>query len=145
MPKLKIAIVDDQKSNLKIMGKYLTREGFEVCTATNGKEAVALVQSERPDLVLMDLKMPVMSGLEATLQIKADPTINQIPIYALSAQIRDGDGSSLKAVGFDGWCQKPIKAGQLVELVRRWADPTDDIHFAQTDEPDGITQHRIRP
>jgi CheY-like chemotaxis protein len=87
-------------------------------SAKNGQEAIALAKSHQPDLILMDVQMPVMDGLEATKQIRLDPSLVNIPIIALTALAMEGDRDRCLAAGANEYISKPIKLKQLVHLIQ---------------------------
>jgi len=109
MERAKILVVEDNLDNRRILVYRLKRIGdFQIVEASNGQEAVEIVRTESPDLVFMDLKMPVMDGWEATRRIRALETGNRIPIIALTAQAMAGDEQKALAAGCDDYVAKPI-------------------------------------
>ena len=119
-----ILIVDDNPANLKLARMLLAGEGFEVCTAIDAEEALVLLQSFRPRLILMDLQMPGMDGFELTRQLKADPATRGIVILALTAYAMKGDEQRAREAGCDGYVAKPIDTRTLPGLLaRHLADP----------------------
>ena len=121
MEHAKILVVEDNLDNRRILVYRLKRIGdFEIIEASNGQEAVEIVQAEPPDLVFMDLKMPVMDGWEATRRIRALETANRIPIIALTAQAMAGDEQKALAAGCDDYVAKPIVDPNIVrEKIER--------------------------
>ena len=115
----KILLVEDNEVNRDMLSRRLKRKGYEVAIAINGAEAVAKVQSERPDLVLMDLHMPILDGWQATQQIKADPQTQMIPVIALTADAMAGEREKAIAAGCDDYDTKPIDLPQLVAKITR--------------------------
>lgn len=117
----KILVVEDNLDNRRILVYRLRRMGeFEIVEASNGEEAVAMVGDERPDLIFMDLKMPVMDGWEATRRIRLLPEGHGIPIIALTAQAMVGDEQKALAAGCDDYVAKPIVDPNVVrEKVER--------------------------
>jgi CheY-like chemotaxis protein len=117
----KILVVEDNLDNRRILVYRLKRMGnFEIVEASNGEEAVAMVGRERPDLIFMDLKMPVMDGWEATRRIRLLPEGRSIPIIALTAQAMVGDEQKALAAGCDDYVAKPIVDPNVVrEKVER--------------------------
>ena len=115
----KILLVEDNEINRDMLSRRLERKGYEVAIAVNGAEAVAKVHSERPDLVLMDLHMPVLDGWQATQQIKADPKTQMIPVIALTADAMAGEREKAIAAGCDDYDTKPIDLPQLVAKITR--------------------------
>lgn len=113
----RILVVDDNALNLQLACDALELAGHEVLSAANGEEAIALAASEHPDLILMDLRMPVMNGDEAMRRIKADERTRRIPVVALTASAMKGEREQLLAAGFDGYTEKPIGVATFADLV----------------------------
>jgi len=113
----RILVADDNDLNLRLACEVLKLAGHETVAATNGREAVALAASERPDLVLMDLRMPVMNGEQAMERLKADARTRHIPVVALTASAMAGERKLLLATGFDGYISKPIDVASFVARV----------------------------
>jgi len=118
MPKPALLIVDDNAQNLYLARFLLERSGYEICEAHNGQEAVAVAQTQRPALVLMDIQMPGMDGLEATRQIKAGMAAPLV--VALTAKVMAGDREAILAAGCDGYIQKPIDPDSFVSEVETY-------------------------
>jgi two-component system, cell cycle response regulator DivK len=120
MPK-RLLLADDQPDNRIIFSTILQHGGYEVITAGDGREAVALAQSMRPDLILMDLMMPVMDGWMAFAELQRDPVSASIPVFAISAHGAD-DGVARDALrsGFAGYLGKPLDPRSLLTAVGRW-------------------------
>ncbi|MEO7908926.1 MAG: response regulator [Roseiflexaceae bacterium] len=115
-----ILLVEDDLLNREMIARYLLIQGFEVITAVDGVQAVALSQSQLPDLILMDMGLPILSGWQATAQIKAAPTTRAIPIVALTAYAMAEDRDRAYAVGCDEYETKPVNFPQLklkIELL----------------------------
>jgi two-component system cell cycle response regulator DivK len=112
-----ILIVDDSAVNLKLMRVLLTTEGYNVRTAADAEEALALLETYRPQLILMDLQLPGMDGLELTRRLKADPATRGISILALTAYAMKGDEQRALDAGCDGYVAKPIDTRTLPDLV----------------------------
>ncbi|NEP46636.1 MAG: response regulator [Okeania sp. SIO2H7] len=108
-PHYRILVVEDIKVNRMMLVKLLTTVGFEVCEAANGLEAVELWESRSPDLIWMDMQMPVMDGFEATKRIKARPKGRSTPILALTASAFDRDRETILAAGCDDYVSKPFQ------------------------------------
>jgi two-component system cell cycle response regulator DivK len=125
MGKKKILVVEDNLDNRRILVYRLRRIGeFEILEASNGQEALGLVEAERPDAIFMDLKMPVMDGWEATRRIRTMDVGRSIPIIALTAQAMAGDEQKALAAGCDDYVAKPIVDPDVVreKLERLLAD-----------------------
>lgn len=110
----KILIVEDNELNIDMLSRRLQRKGFEVVVAMDGEQGVAMAQSEVPDLILMDLSLPVIDGWEATRQIKANPVTQQIPIIALTAHAMSGDREKALEAGCDDYDTKPVELTRLL-------------------------------
>jgi CheY-like chemotaxis protein len=117
-----ILIVDDNPLNLKIVRILLTVEGYEVRTAADAAEALAILAGVRPCLILMDLQLPGMDGLELTRRLKADPATRSIPVLALTAYAMKGDAQRALAAGCDGYIAKPIDTRTLPDVVASYLD-----------------------
>lgn len=112
-----ILIVDDNPQNLKLAKVILTAEGYEVKTAIDAEDALKILESFRPRLILMDLQLPRMDGLELTRRLKADPARREIIIIALTAYAMKGDDEKAFAAGCDGYISKPIDIDALPRVV----------------------------
>ena len=113
-----ILIVDDNVQNLKLARVILANEGYEVWTAADAEAALALLPTSRPHVILMDLQLPGMDGLQLARQLKADPSTRSIRIIALTAFAMKGDDEKALAAGGDGYLSKPIDTDRLPEIVR---------------------------
>lgn len=109
----KVLLVDDNASNRKLSFTVLELGGHAVLQACNAEEALALARSEKPDIILMDIQMPGMDGLEATRIIKGDPTTRHIKVIALTALAMKGDRERILAAGCDGYMAKPVSYKEL--------------------------------
>jgi len=114
----KILYVEDNDDNVYMLRGRLTRAGFEVAVATDGEQGVAMAASEAPDLIVMDLSLPVLDGWEATRRLKAAPDTRPIPIIALSAHAMEGDRAKAIAAGCDDYDTKPVDFPRLLEKIR---------------------------
>ena len=114
-----VLLVEDNLHNRRIFSGILTHFGFQVREAEDGGEALKMVQTDPPDLILMDLSLPVMDGWEATRQIKAIPALSHIPILALTAHAMAGDEERALAAGCDGYLSKPISPSAVAAEVER--------------------------
>ena len=108
-----ILLVEDDLLNREMIGRYLLIQGFEVITAVDGAQAVALTLAQLPDLILMDMGLPILSGWQATAQIKAVPSTRAIPIIALTAYAMAEDRDRAYSVGCDEFETKPVNFLQL--------------------------------
>ena len=112
-----ILIVEDDPKNLKLFRDLLQVSGYTTLEATDGKQGVELAREERPDLILMDIQMPVMDGLEATKLLKNDDVTKDIPIVALTAYAMQGDEEKMREAGFDGYISKPIDVKGFLKKI----------------------------
>jgi len=120
MPGEPILVVDDNPANLKLARVLLLAEGFEVRTAQDAEQALATLQTFTPRLILMDVQLPGMDGLELTRQLKADPHWRDVVIVALTAYAMKGDDEKALAAGCDAYVAKPIDVGRLPGQVAQW-------------------------
>jgi CheY-like chemotaxis protein len=109
----RILYVEDNDDNVYVISHRLGRAGFTVLVARDGEQGVAMARDEHPDLILMDLRLPVIDGWEATRRIKADPATRHIPILALSAHAMTGDRANALAAGCDDYDTKPVDLQRL--------------------------------
>lgn len=113
----KILLAEDHADNREMLTRRLERRGYVVVCAENGAEAVALALSERPDVILMDISMPVLSGLEATQALRARPETLRTPIIALTAHAMAHAEQAARAAGCDAFATKPVDFAALVTLI----------------------------
>ncbi|MFN2465609.1 MAG: PleD family two-component system response regulator [Candidatus Dormibacteria bacterium] len=113
-----VMIVEDEASLQKVLQIRLQIEGFDVRTAGDGEEALAMIREERPDLVLTDLMMPMMDGAELTRAIKSDPELKDIPVLVLTALKEQRERENLLAAGADGFAAKPYNSAELTSRIR---------------------------
>jgi two-component system, cell cycle response regulator DivK len=110
----RILLVEDNEMNRDMLTRRLERRGYEVLSARDGAEALAKARSEAPELILMDMSLPVIDGWEATRQLKADPATRAIPVIALTAHAMSGDREKALAAGCDDFDTKPIDLQRLL-------------------------------
>ena len=113
----KILLVEDNEMNRDMLSRRLLRKGFEVVIAVDGGQAVTMAESERPDLILMDMSLPVIDGWEATRRVKAATMTAKIPIIALTAHAMSGDREKAISAGCDDYDTKPIEMPRLLEKI----------------------------
>jgi len=113
----KILLVEDNEDNRDMLSRRLTRRGYELVIAVDGGEGVALAASETPDLILMDMSLPVLDGWEATRRVKADPKTQHIPIIALTAHAMSGDREKVMEAGCDDYDTKPVDLTRLIGKI----------------------------
>ena len=116
----RILVVEDTEDNRKIVRDLLTSVGYELVEAVDGGEGVAMAQSERPDLILMDIQLPVIDGYEATRRIRAIPELATVPIIAVTSYALSGDEAKTRAAGCDGYVAKPFSPRQLLAKIREY-------------------------
>jgi len=114
-----ILIAEDNEANIMTISSYLTAKGYRLVLAGNGQEAIEKAMSAQPDLILMDIQMPVMDGLEATKQIRQIPSLVNIPIIALTALAMTGDRDRCIAAGANEYIAKPVKLKQLTYTIEQ--------------------------
>jgi two-component system cell cycle response regulator DivK len=120
---MKILYVEDNDDNVYMLKNRLSRAGFTVIIATDGAQGVAMATSEKPDLVLMDLSLPVLDGWEATRQIKANPATQHIPVVAITANAMTGDKEKAIAAGCDDFDTKPVDMPRLLGKIKALMEP----------------------
>jgi CheY-like chemotaxis protein len=113
-----ILLVEDNELNRDMLSRRLLKHGFEILIALNGEDSVTIAKSCIPDLILMDMSLPVMDGWKATSLIKADPLIRNIPVIALTAHAMDEDRHKALAAGCDEYDTKPIDLPRLLSKIR---------------------------
>ncbi|MDO9557966.1 MAG: response regulator [Coriobacteriia bacterium] len=114
----KILLVEDNPQNRYLVTFLLEKNGFEVVSAEDGERAIALVEEQRPDLILMDVQLPKLDGYEATRRIKADERFKDIPMIALTAHSMKGDRGKALAAGCNDYVTKPVDAEGLLQRIR---------------------------
>ena len=114
-----VLVVDDFADNREMYSEYLTFCGYDVVEAKNGKEAIEAAQARNPDIIIMDLSLPVMDGWEATRRLKADERTRKIPVVALTGHALAGHSQGAKEAGCDSFLAKPCLPDQLVAEIKR--------------------------
>jgi two-component system, cell cycle response regulator DivK len=114
---MKILLVEDNEMNRDMLSRRLLRKGFEVVMAVDGGQAVAMAESEHPDLILMDMSLPIIDGWEATRRVKAADATAHIPVIALTAHAMSGDREKALDAGCDDYDTKPIEMARLLEKI----------------------------
>jgi two-component system cell cycle response regulator DivK len=117
-----ILVVEDNEKNMKLFCDVLLATGYRTLEATTGGEAVALAAEHSPDLVLMDIQLPDIDGVEALGRLRADGRTASVPVLALTAQAMEGDRERFLAAGFDGYLSKPVNIADLVSIVKRYCE-----------------------
>jgi two-component system cell cycle response regulator DivK len=113
----KLLLVEDNEMNRDMLSRRLTRRGYDVAIAIDGAQGVAMAQSELPDLILMDMSLPVMDGWEATRQIKAAQDTNHLPVIGLTANAMAGDREKALDAGCDDYDTKPVDLERLLKKI----------------------------
>lgn len=116
-----ILIVEDNQANMRLFRDLLQHYGYSVLQTTDGREALGLARAHRPDLIIMDIQLPEISGLEVTRQIKATEDLRHIPVIAVTAFAMKGDEQRMREGGCDAYVSKPISIDHFIETVRRFA------------------------
>jgi two-component system, cell cycle response regulator DivK len=116
----RVLVVDDQEDNRRILRDLLTSVGYEIIEAEDGEQAIIVAAVRRPDLILMDIQMPILDGYDATRRIKADPTLRNIPIIVVTSYALSGDEERALAAGCDAYIAKPYSPRQLLARVREF-------------------------
>lgn len=123
-----LLLVEDNEPNSDMLSRRLTRRGFEVVVAVDGEQGIAMTRSAAPDLVLMDMSLPVIDGYAATRRIKDDPATAAIPVIALTAHAMRGDEERCREAGCDAYETKPADLDRLVETIHGLLDATGGHH-----------------
>ena len=117
-----ILVVEDNERNMKLFCDLLQASGYHTLEATTGESAVELALEHGPDLVLMDIQLPDIDGVEALDRLRADERFATLPVLALTAQAMEGDRERFLAAGFDGYLSKPVDIAEFVTTVKRYCD-----------------------
>lgn len=116
----RILVVEDQEDNRQILRDLLGHSGYELTEAENGEDALAAVAKQRPDLILMDIQLPIMDGYEVTRRLKSDPSFKSIPIIVVTSYALSGDEGKARAAGCDAYITKPFSPRVLLAKVREF-------------------------
>ena len=114
-----VLVVEDQEDNRRILSVYLEYVGYRVVSAVNGAEGVATAREQRPNVIVMDISMPVLDGYQALRLLREDPELSEIPVIALTAHALSTDREAVLAAGFDSYLAKPIEPRLVAAEVRR--------------------------
>lgn len=114
----RILVIEDTEDNRRILRDLLTHAGFELIEATDGEQGIRLAAEQRPDLILMDIQLPIIDGYEATRRIKANPDLRHIPIIAVTSYALSGDEERAAAAGCNGYIAKPFSPRQILAQIR---------------------------
>ena len=121
MSAARILVVEDNEKNMKLFRDVLRAAGYDTLEATTGEGAVTVAADNSPDLVLMDIQLPDIDGIEALGRLRADARTAAVPVLALTAQAMEGDRERFLAAGFDGYLSKPVNIPDLVASVERYS------------------------
>jgi two-component system cell cycle response regulator DivK len=113
-------VVEDQEDNRQILRDLLTSGGFDMIEAENGADAITAAQANRPDLILMDIQLPILDGYEATRRIKADPALKSIPIIVVTSYALSGDEDKARRAGCDDYVAKPFSPRELLAKIKAY-------------------------
>jgi two-component system, cell cycle response regulator DivK len=116
----RVLVIEDNVSNMTLATFLLKSVGHTVLSATDAEEGLAMARSERPELILMDIQLPGMDGLEATALLKRDATTRTVPVIALTALAMKGDEERIRGAGCDGYIAKPMRYKEFLETVSRF-------------------------
>ena len=130
----RILVVEDQPDNRQIIRDMLAGTGYEITEAENGEEALAAIAKQRPDLILMDIQLPIMDGYAATRRIKNDPALKSIPIIAVTSYALSGEEKKAREAGCDDYVPKPYSPRQLVAKIWQYLSSWPDL-FPELDLP----------
>ncbi len=120
MPKT-VLIVEDNELNMKLFNDLLEARGYRVLQTRSGHEVLSLARANRPDLILMDIQLPEISGLDVTRWLKDDEALKSIPVVAITAFAMKGDEERIRAVGCEGYLSKPISIPKFLETIQQFA------------------------
>ena len=114
----RVLIVEDNELNMKLFHDLLEASGMEILETRNGIDALKVAKAERPDLIVMDIQLPEMSGLEVTERIKSDPDLKPIPVIAVTAFAMKGDEERIRAAGCEAYLSKPISIDRFISTIK---------------------------
>ena len=116
----RILLVEDTEDNRVIIRDLVSSAGYELIEAADGAQGLAMAEKEKPDLILMDIQLPIMDGYEVTRRIKANPALKNIPVIAVTSYALSGDEEKVKAAGCDGYVAKPFSPRLLLKTIREF-------------------------
>jgi two-component system, cell cycle response regulator DivK len=122
----KVLIVEDNELNMKLFNDLLEAHGIATVKTRSGKDVLDLARAEHPDLILMDIQLPEVSGLEVTGWLKKDKELKAIPVIAVTAFAMKGDEQKIRDGGCEDYLSKPISIGKFIEVVQKYLNPTKD-------------------
>jgi two-component system, cell cycle response regulator DivK len=116
---MKVLLVEDNEMNRDMLSRRLIRRGYEVVFAVDGQQGVDMAKSEKPDIILMDMSLPVLDGWEATRRVKSDDATRGVPVIGLTAHAMSGDREKAIEAGCDDYDTKPVELDRLIEKIER--------------------------
>ena len=125
---IKVLLVEDNELNRDMLSRRLQRRGYEVLIATDGQEALTQAASQLPDVILMDMDLPVMNGWEATRKLRQDPAIRNIPVIALTAHALPADRERAMEAGCDAYQSKPVDFTDLLSKIEGFCGPKGELN-----------------
>ena len=129
----KVMIVEDNELNMKLFQDLLEAHGFSTVQTRNGAEVMEMTHAEMPDLIIMDIQLPEISGLDLTRMIKNDPALSHIPVIAVTAFAMKGDEDKIRAGGCNDYLSKPISIAEFLGLVQKYLGAAEVQSFAQAE------------
>ncbi len=117
-----VLIVEDNELNMKLFDDLLSAHGYEIVKTQDGRDAVDLVKQHMPDLIIMDIQLPEISGIEVTKEIKSNDNLKHIPVIAVTAFAMKGDEEKIKASGCEDYIAKPISVSNFIKVVKKYLD-----------------------
>jgi two-component system cell cycle response regulator DivK len=120
-----VLIIEDNEKNLKLVRDVLRVKGYETIEAMTAEEGIGLARGRKPDLILMDIQLPGMNGIDALRVLRADPVTARIPAIAVTASVMQQDRNLITDAGFDGYVGKPINLKEFLDAVRTALEPAD--------------------
>lgn len=133
--KYRILYIEDNYQNRRLVKRLLSKKGYEIMEAEDGLQGIAIAAREKPDLILMDINLPGIDGMEATSRLKSSRDLAHIPIVAVTAQAMRGDRERIMAAGCDDYLQKPIDNDQLINTVRKFIGTPEPKAVEETKQP----------
>jgi two-component system cell cycle response regulator DivK len=127
----KVLLVEDNEMNRDMLSRRLIRRGFQVVFAMDGQQGIDLAHSERPDIILMDMSLPVIDGWEATRRLKADDSTRSVPVIGLTAHAMSGDREKATEAGCDDYDTKPVELDRLIGKIERLLGTAKDEALRQ--------------
>ena len=141
---IRILIVEDNAMNRELLRELLEARGYVVEEASDGKTALRMMEHSTPDILLLDVGMPILDGYEVVRKVRQNPRLSQVPVLAVTAYAMQGDREKILSSGFDGYLAKPVIAGLLLEEIKRLLARADRRNFStrQTSESSNPKQAR---